>query len=65
MTVELPVVRLAAVAVAATTGAKIRRAAPAVPAALGRILTVVPDTEMTVPTSAPVEPAAVVTGMPG
>jgi hypothetical protein len=65
VTVELPVVRLEALAVAATTGAKIRRVAPAVPATLGRILTDVPDTEMTVPASAPVEPAAVVTGMPG
>ena len=65
LTVELPVVRLEAVAEAAATGAKIRLAAPAVPAALGRIFTVVPETETTVPASAPVEPAAVVTGMPG
>ena len=65
VTVELPVVRFAAVAVAAATGAKMRRVAPRVPAALGRIFTVVPDTETTVPASAPVEPTAVVTGMPG
>ena len=65
LTVELPVVRLVAVGEATATGAKIRLVAPAVPAAFGRTLTVVPETEMTVPVSAPVEPAAVVTGMPG
>ena len=66
VTVELPVVRLVAVGVAATTGENTKEAAPAAPAALGRMLTTLPETEMTVPVSEP-EPAltAVETGMPG